>query len=81
VHAGGTVKPSLTVFLLVAAGPYSSEVQQPMRATAVLGSHQHTRWAAPFDRKQGRASSLHPDGWPHWPALAAQRQRCGPMYR
>jgi hypothetical protein len=41
---------------------YSSEVQQPMRATAVLGSHQHTRWAALFDREQGRAASLHPEG-------------------
>ncbi len=47
--------------MLVPIGPYSSEVQQPMRATAVLGGHPHTRWAAPVDREQARASSLHPE--------------------
>ncbi len=33
-----------------------------MRSTAVLGGHLRTRWAAPVDREQGRASSLHPEG-------------------
>lgn len=33
-----------------------------MRATAVLGTHPHTHWAASFEREQGRACSLHPDG-------------------
>jgi len=41
---------------------YSSQVQQPMRATAVLGERPHTRWAAPVDREQGRAAGLHPEG-------------------
>jgi hypothetical protein len=41
---------------------YSTEVQQPMRATAVLGCHLHTHWAAPSGREQGRTASLHPDG-------------------
>jgi hypothetical protein len=41
---------------------YSSEVQQPMRATAVLGERPHTRWAAPVDREQERAAGLHPEG-------------------
>jgi hypothetical protein len=48
---------------------YSSQVQQPMRATAVLGERPHTRWAAPVDREQGRAAGLHPDA-PHFPAAA-----------
>ena len=59
---GINVNRSLTAFLLAPIGPYSSEVQQPMHATAVLGGHPHTRWAAPVDREQGRASSLHPEG-------------------
>jgi hypothetical protein len=54
---------------MVTVVPYSSEVQQPIRATAVLGCHPHTHYAAPFDREHGRAASLHPDGWPRWPAL------------
>ena len=46
------VNATLTVFLLTPAVPYSSEVQQPMHATAVLSSHPHTRHAAWFDREQ-----------------------------
>jgi zinc-finger of transposase IS204/IS1001/IS1096/IS1165 len=34
------------------------------RATAVLGNNRHTCWVVPFDREQGRADSLHPDGAP-----------------
>jgi H+/Cl- antiporter ClcA len=34
---------------------------KPMRATAVLGCHPHTHWAAPLGREQGRAGSLHPE--------------------
>ena len=41
---------------------YSSGVQQPVRATAVLNRRLHTRRAAPVEREQARASSLHPDG-------------------
>jgi hypothetical protein len=52
---GGLVNWSLTVFLGAPIGPYDSEVQQPMHATAILGRQQHTRWAAPFDREQGHA--------------------------
>jgi hypothetical protein len=33
-----------------------------MRATAVLGSDQHMRWTALFDRDQGRAGSSRPGG-------------------
>ncbi len=40
-----------------------------MRATAVLGRRPHMRRAGLVDREQGRAASLHPDGWPRWPAL------------
>ena len=54
--------------------PYSSWVQQPMRATAVLGRHPHTLWAAPVDREQGRASGLHPEGQARIP-LAPLGQR------
>jgi hypothetical protein len=36
-------KQPLTVFLLAPVGPYSSEVQQPMHCTAVMGRHPHTR--------------------------------------
>ena len=43
---------------------YSSEIQQPTRTTATLGRRPHTHQAAPFDRDQGRAGSLHPDGRP-----------------
>jgi hypothetical protein len=38
-----SVNHPLMVFLLAPIGPYSSEVQQPMRATTVLGCHLHTR--------------------------------------
>jgi hypothetical protein len=41
---------------------YSSEIQQPIRAAATLGRRQHPYWAAPLDRDQDRAGSLHPDG-------------------
>jgi hypothetical protein len=56
------VNALLTVFLLTPVLPYSSEVQQPMLATAVLGKRPRTRWAALFDREQWRAGSLHPGG-------------------
>jgi hypothetical protein len=42
--------------------PYSSEIQQPMRATSALGKHPHTHWTAPSNSNQGRAGSLHPEG-------------------
>jgi hypothetical protein len=45
---------------LVAVIPYSSWVQQPVRATAVLGRLPQPNYAALFDRKKGRAGSLHP---------------------
>jgi hypothetical protein len=61
----GDVNTTLTVLLLSPAVQYSSGVQQPMRATAVLGCHPHTHQAAPFDREQGRAASLHPGGLGH----------------
>jgi hypothetical protein len=32
----------------MAVTKYSSEVQQPVRATAILGGYQHTRGAAPL---------------------------------
>lgn len=38
-----SVKESQTVFLLKRDVPYSGEVQQPVRATAVLGRRKHTR--------------------------------------
>ena len=41
---------------------YSSEVQQPLRATAVMSEHQHMCWAAPLTNQQGHAGSLHPEG-------------------
>ena len=61
---GISVNDPLTVFLLAPVVAYSSEVQQPMRATAILSRHPHTHWPAPFDREQGRAGSLHPGGMP-----------------
>jgi hypothetical protein len=51
----------LTQFLLARAVPYSSEVQQPIHATAVLSTRPQTHYAAPLDRKQGSAGGLHPD--------------------
>jgi hypothetical protein len=56
------VKTSLTVFMLARVFPYSSWVQQPVRAMAILGSRLHTRQAARFDHEQDRAGSLHPEG-------------------
>jgi hypothetical protein len=55
------VRVTLSTDQMVAVVPYSSEVQQPMRATAVLDRRPHMRWAAPGDREQGRAGSLHPE--------------------
>jgi hypothetical protein len=43
-------------------GSYSSEVQQPLRATAIMASRLHTNQAAPLDPEQGRAGSLHTEG-------------------
>ena len=53
--------PPLTAFMLALVVPYSSGVQQPVRATAVLSRRLHTRRAAPVEREQARASSLHPE--------------------
>ena len=50
--------------MLAPVVPYSSKVQQRIRATAVLGKRPHTHWAAPLDREQGRARSLHSEGLP-----------------
>jgi hypothetical protein len=47
---------------MVAVVPYSCEIQQPIRATAVLGKRPHTHWAARLDREQGSARGMHPDG-------------------
>jgi hypothetical protein len=52
---------------------YSSWVQQPMRATAILGRHLHTRQAALFDPEQERAGSLHPEGQRFEPPSSAAR--------
>jgi hypothetical protein len=48
--------------VLVPVMLYSSHVQQPMRATAIMDSRQHTHQAAPLGHEQGRAHSLHPEG-------------------
>ena len=56
------VNTVLTVFLRSPVVSYSTGIQQPMRATAVLGRRAHTRWAAPADHEQVRAGSLHPEG-------------------
>jgi hypothetical protein len=58
-----SVNRPLTVFLLAPVGRYSSEVQQPAHPMAALGNRPHPCQTAPFDREQGRASSLHPDGY------------------
>ncbi len=60
-------RPSLTSVPLatdqmVTIVPYSSEVQQPWRATAILGSRPHTRQAARFDHEQDRAGSYGSEG-------------------
>ncbi len=54
----------LTVSFLASVVSYGSQVQQPMRATAIVGSHPQTHCAAQFGREQGRAGSLHPGGVP-----------------
>jgi hypothetical protein len=55
---------------------YSSEIQQPIRAAATLGRRQHPYLAAPLDRDQDRAGSLHPGGLAaFWPHEDAQRRR------
>jgi len=58
--------------------PYSSGMQQPVRATAALGKHPRTRQAASSDREQHRAGSLHPDGLTALAALWSPKdaQRC-----
>jgi hypothetical protein len=48
--------------MLALVATYSSEIQQPVRATAALGKHPRTRQAGPSDREQHRAGSLHPEG-------------------
>lgn len=53
-----------TIFMLAPVAAYSSEIQQPMRATAIMDGHQRTHKAASFAREQGRAASLHPDAQP-----------------
>ncbi len=58
----GPVNWRLTLFRRPDAAPYSSEVQQPVRATAIMSLRPHTRNAVPLDREHGRADSLHPDG-------------------
>ena len=73
-----SVNRSLTVYLFGRVVPYSSEVQQPMRATAVMSGHPHTRWSAPVDREQVRASSLHPDAQ-HHPTADKQRRSSDPL--
>jgi hypothetical protein len=47
----------LTTTRSAGAPPYSGEVQQPIRATAVLGKHPHAYCPAPSDHEQGRACS------------------------
>jgi hypothetical protein len=42
--------------------PCSSEVQQLGRATAILNRQRHAQYAVLFDREQGGARSLHPEG-------------------
>jgi hypothetical protein len=70
------VNVTLTVFLLAPVVPYSSEVQQPMRATAIMDGHQHTHQAAPFRREQGRAGSLHLEGQCFADQTLTERQVC-----
>src|SRR4029077_17961699 len=43
----------LTTILLTGAPPYSSDVQQPMRARAAQGKHLHSHHAALSDCDQG----------------------------
>ena len=51
------------VLMFAPVVPYSSEVQQPGHTTAVLSGHPHTRWPAPFNHEQDRASSYGSEGW------------------
>lgn len=44
------------MFLLTPAAPYSSEVQQPRHATAIVDEQPQTHRAASFDRGQDRAT-------------------------
>jgi hypothetical protein len=53
---------ALTVLLLARVIPYSNQVQQPRRATAILASRPHTRQAARFDHEQDRAGSYGSEG-------------------
>jgi hypothetical protein len=48
------INVTLTVFLLAPVGRYSSKVQQPTRATAVLVRHPHTHRAASLNIEQAR---------------------------
>ena len=43
--------------------PVQQRGKQPVRATAIMSVHPHTRNAAPLEREHGRADSLHPDAW------------------
>lgn len=54
--------PTPKIFMLAPIATYSSEVQQPVHATAVLREHPHTRRTGPVNREQDRAGSLHPEG-------------------
>jgi hypothetical protein len=63
VEQSGTVNYDLIVIRLAVVVSYSSRVQQPMRAMAIMNGHQRTLQAATFGREQGRADSLHPDGF------------------
>lgn len=56
------VKICLTVNSRTDRELYSTEVQQPARATAILSSHRHTNYAAPMPSEQERANGLHPEG-------------------
>jgi hypothetical protein len=40
-------EPIPTIFMLASVAKYSSEIQQPVRATAALGKHPRTHQAAP----------------------------------
>ena len=60
--------------MLALVVPYSSGVQQPVRATAVLSRRLHTRRAAPAGREQARASSLHLDAQRR-PTITEQHHR------
>jgi hypothetical protein len=55
------VNAALTVSLLALVVRYSSELQQPTHATAIMSGHPHTRQAGWLDSEQGRAGSLHPE--------------------